>query len=184
MQMPLPVQSCPFVTVEDLLRVDPTASLDGSPELRKTGHVHLVIQYIQPTIQGICIGYCIDDKPMVLLGRLLEFSCHASTHQGCGHGSFRVITNSLQSADILSLFHPLAHITYQPIDPTRATATDPHALLVPGTKRCWELHEDYEVVALRDGGTSLVLVLRNLKTKGVIDVPVTMELAQLIPHII
>jgi hypothetical protein len=120
---------------------------------------------------------------MMTLGRIQDFSAKASANGSAHEHSFCVTTRSRECADILSLFYPLTQTTYEPTSFTEDNYSTWGPLLVKGTEYKWEVHPDYDVLGIR-GQHSPVLAIQNLKTKGVIEVTITAELEQLIPHIV
>lgn len=142
--------------------------------------VRLVVEYFDNSNRGMAIGIRVGNDPMRLLGRIVEFSAHA-TSTSYGLQAFKAVTKSRECADTLSLFYPLTHVIYEPISYTREIG-DWGALLVPDGE-VWQINPDYEVLGIL-GGVNAFISLRHKKTQGIIEVPITPELEQLIPNIV
>lgn len=154
---------------------------DSSPT-RKDDAVNLVISVDRTSACGVCVGLTVGHSSPMLLGRIQEVCIKLDAQYACP-GSYFIRTKSRECADILSLFYPLTRVVYEPVNYTEEPYCDWGALLVPGVEHSWEIHPDYEVQGLV-GMSNIALVLLNRKTGGIIEVPVTVELEQLIPHIV
>ena len=144
--------------------------------------LRLVIENNRSTAHGVIVGVAVGNGCPQILGRIQEVSIQLNSHTADA-GCYYIRTCSRECADILSLFHPLTRVVYDPVDYTKESFSDWGPLLVPGTDKAWEVSSDYEVLGTR-GTLSLVLLLKNLKTDGVIEIPVTAKLEELIPHVI
>jgi hypothetical protein len=145
-----------------------------------TKQVHLVVEYFGNSTQGLSIGIRVGNDPMRLLGRITEFSAHA-TPTGNGTQSFKVVTKSRECADILSMFYPLTHVIFEPISLTMEPT--PWGPLVVPEGTSWRISSDYDVLGIM-GGVNAVLSLRNKKTNGIIEVPITADMENLIPSLV
>lgn len=167
--------------LENLLGRPFDPSIDVSPT-QKDDAVNLVISVDRTTAQGVCVGLTVGHSSPMILGRIQEVCIKLDAHY-LRSGSYYIRTMSRECADILSLFHPLTRVIYEPVNYTEEPFCDWGALLVPGASHTWEIHPDYELQGLV-GTSSVSLILLNRKTQGIIEVPVTVELEQLIPHIV
>jgi hypothetical protein len=139
--------------------------------------VRLVIEFANKAASGIRLAVITGETNTWVLGRILDLDCSISSSGGC---VLKVRTRSRHTADMLSLFYPMTQVTFEPLETELKNSAESILAFLDGR---WELDPDLELLEVTEG-VSVYLRLKNRRTQGIIQVPATAKLEEMIPHII